>query len=80
MVHPVHGKDPEISAPRTFRTLDPAGEIALVPRPKGVFQVVLYTGRGGKRKEHCSITLDRRTAFDFAMELLKHAYRVGDVP
>jgi hypothetical protein len=77
MVHPVHGKDPEKSAQHTYKTLDPAGEIAVVQRPEGVLKVVVYTGSGEKQKEHFAITLERQAAFDFAMELLQHAYRVG---
>lgn len=80
MVHSVHDKDPEKSAFRTYKTLDPVGEIALVPRSKGMFKVVIYTGKGENQKEHCAITLDHRAAFDFAMDLLKQAYRVGDAP
>lgn len=80
MVHSVHDKDPENSALGTYRTLNPAGEIALVQRSKDVFKVVFYTGKGKKQKEHCAITLKRRAAFDFAMELLKHTYRVGEAP
>jgi len=78
MVHPVHGKDPEKSAHRTYKTLDPAGEIAVVQRPEGELKVVVYTGTGAKQKEHVAITLERQAAFDFAMELLQHAYRVGE--
>ncbi len=77
MVHPVHG-DPEKMVHRTYKTLEPAGEIAVVQRPEGVLKVVVYTGSGEKQKEHFSITLDRQAAFDFAMEMLQHAYRLGE--
>jgi hypothetical protein len=80
MVHPVHGKDPDKQVHRTYKTLDPAGEIAVVQRPEGVLKVVVYTGSGEKQKEHFSITLDRQAAFDFAMEMLQQAYRVGEAP
>jgi len=80
MVHPVHGKDPEKSAHRTYKTLDPAGEIAVVQRPEGVLKVVVYTGSGEKKKQHIEITLDRQAAFDLAMEMLQQAYRVGEAP
>jgi hypothetical protein len=78
MVHPVHGQDPEKMVHRTYKTLEPAGEIAVVQRPEGVLKVVVYTGSGEKQKEHFSITLDRQAAFDFAMEMLQHAYRLGE--
>jgi hypothetical protein len=78
MVHPVHGKDPEKSAHRTYKTLDPAGEIAVVQRPEGVLKVVLYTGTGEKKKQHSEFTLERQAAFDLAMEMLQHAYRLGE--
>jgi hypothetical protein len=78
MVHPVHGQDPEKMVHRTYKTLEPAGEIAVVQRPEGVLKVVVYTGSGEKQKEHFSIQLDRQAAFDFAMEMLQHAYRLGE--
>jgi hypothetical protein len=77
MVHPVHGKDPDKLAHRTYKTLEPAGEIAVVQRPEGVLKVVVYTGSGEKKKQHFELTLERQAAFDFAMELLQHAYRLG---
>jgi len=78
MVHPVHGQDPEKLTHRTYKTLDPAGEIAVVQRPEGVLKVVLYTGSGEKKKQHLEFTLERQAAFDFAMEVLQHAYRLGE--
>lgn len=78
MVHPVHGQDPEKQAHRTYKTLDPAGEIAVVQRPEGVLKVVVYTGTGEKKKQHFEFTLERQAAFDFAMEMLQHAYRLGE--
>jgi hypothetical protein len=80
MVHQVHGKDPDKSRHRTYKTLDPAGEIAVVQRPEGVLKVVLYTGTGEKQKQHFEFTLDRQAAFDLAMEILQQAYRVGEAP
>ena len=78
MVHPVHGPDPEKIAHRTYPTLEPKGEIAVVQRPENVLKVVVYTGSGEKKKEHFELLLERRTAFDLAMELLQHAYRLGE--
>jgi hypothetical protein len=62
---------------RTFKTLEPKGEIAVVQRPEGVLKIVVYTGSGEKRKEHSELLLERNAAFDFAMEILQHAYRLG---
>jgi hypothetical protein len=78
MVHPIHGKDPDKSMHRTYKTLDPAGEIAVVQRPEGVLKLVVYTGSGEKKKQHFEISLERQTAFDLAMEMLQQAYRVGE--
>jgi hypothetical protein len=59
---------------RTFKTLEPAGEIAVAQRPEGVLKVMLYTGE----VTHFEFTIDRKSAFDFAMEILQHAYRLGE--
>jgi len=78
MVHPIHGTDPDKMAHRTYKTLEPAGEIAVVQRPEGVIKVLVYTGSGEKKKSHFEVTLDRQAAFDLAMEMLQHAYRLGE--
>lgn len=77
MTHPVHGKDPDKQEHRTYKTLTPEGEIAVVQRPEGVLKIVVYTGTGEKQKEHTEILLDRQNAFELAMEILQHAYRLG---
>jgi hypothetical protein len=77
MVHPVHGTDPNRQEHRTYKTLTPAGEIAVVQRPEGVLKLVVYTGTGEKQKEHTEILIDHRNAFELAMEILQHAYRLG---
>ncbi|MFI5331082.1 MAG: hypothetical protein ACHQ2F_08620 [Desulfobaccales bacterium] len=77
MVHPVHGTDPDKEEHRTYKTLTPEGEIAVVQRPEGVLKIVVYTGTGVKQKEHTEILLDHRNAFALAMEILQHAYRLG---
>jgi len=59
---------------RTFKTLTPAGEIAVAQRPEGVLKVMIYTGK----VTHFEFELDRQNAFDFAMEILQHAYRLGE--
>ncbi len=46
MTHPVHGKDPDNEEHRTYVTLKPKGEIAVVQRPDGVLKRVVYTGSG----------------------------------
>lgn len=61
----------------TFKTLEPAGEIAVVQRPEGVIKLVVYTGSGTKMDEHFGVAMDRQAAFALAMELLQHLYRLG---
>ncbi len=77
MVHPVHGKNPDKEAHRTYKTLQPKGEIAVVQRPDGVLKIVVYTGSGEKQMEHTEILLDHHNAFELAMEILQQAYRLG---
>lgn len=77
MVHPVHGTDPDKQEHRTYKTLTPDGEIAVVQRPEGVLKIVVYTGSGVTQKEHTEILIDRHNAFELAMEILQHAYRLG---
>jgi hypothetical protein len=60
-----------------FSTLEPKGELAVAPRPEGL-KLILYTGSGAKKEEHISITMDRQAAFQFAMEILQHVYRLGE--
>jgi hypothetical protein len=62
---------------RTFKTLEPAGEIAVVERPEGTVKVVFYTGSGVEKVEHLGVTLERKDAFELAMEMLQHLYRMG---
>jgi hypothetical protein len=62
---------------RTFPTLEPKGEVAAVQRPEGL-KLVLYTGSGATKKEHVGITMERQAAFQFAMEILQHVYRLGE--
>ena len=37
----------------------------------------MYTGSGATKKEHIGITMDRQAAFQFAMEILQHVYRLS---
>ena len=46
MVHPVHGADPNKAKHRTYKTLEPAGEIAVVQRPEGTVKILVYAGSG----------------------------------
>ena len=59
---------------RTFETLEPKGEIAVAQKPKGVLKVMLYT----ESVTHFEFTLTRENAFNLAMEILQHAYRLGE--
>jgi hypothetical protein len=77
MVHPVHSADPDKSKHRTYKTLEPAGEIAVAQRPEGTVKLLLYTGSGADSKTQVEITLDREAAFNLAMEILQQTYRVG---
>jgi len=62
---------------RTFATLEPKGEMAVAPRPEGL-KLILYTGRGATKEKHIGVTMDRQAAFQFAMEILQHIYRLGE--
>ena len=62
---------------RTYKTLEPDGEIAVVQRPEGTVKIVFYTCSGADKVCHSEVTLDREQAFNFAMEILQQAYRVG---
>jgi hypothetical protein len=58
---------------RTFQTLEPKGEIAVAQKPEGL-KIMLYTGS----ITHFEFTLTRENAFNLAMEILQHAYRLGE--
>ena len=58
---------------RTFKILEPKGENAVAQRPEGVLEVMVYTGS----TTHFEFTIEREQAFNFAMEILQHAYRLG---
>jgi hypothetical protein len=78
MVIPVHGADPDKMQHRTYKTLEPDGEIAVVQRPEGTVKILFYTCSGETKACHSAVTLDRDQAFNFAMELLQQTYRVGE--
>ena len=61
------------SVHRTYKTLTPEGEMAVAQRPEGTLKLVFYPKKG----EHVEFLLDRKNAFDLAMEILMHAYRLG---
>jgi hypothetical protein len=67
----------KIMTERLFATLEPKGEMAVAPRPEGL-KLILYTGSGATKKEHIGVTMDRQAAFQFAMEILQHVYRLGE--
>jgi hypothetical protein len=77
MVHPVHGADPDKLVHRTYKTIEPEGEVAVVQRPEGTVKLLLYTCSGEKMACHTEVTMERGAAFNFAMEILQHAYREG---
>ncbi len=78
MVKPVQGLDPDKPAHRTYKTLEPAGEVAVVQRPEGTVKILFYTCSGAEKSCHSEVVLDREQAFNLAMEILQQAYRVGE--
>ncbi len=79
MVIPVQGTDPNNAKHRTYKTLEPAGEIAVVQRPEGTVKILFYTCSGADSTCHTEVLLEREAAFNFAMEILQQAYRtVGE--
>lgn len=59
---------------RTFPTFEPKGEIAVAQRPEKLIKIVLYPATGDKME----IVLEKDNAFNFAMEILQHVYRLGE--
>jgi hypothetical protein len=78
MVIPVHGADPDKMQHRTYKTLEPEGEIAVVQRPEGTVKILFYTCSGADMICHNEVLLEKDQAFNFAMEILQQAYRVGE--
>jgi hypothetical protein len=62
---------------RTYKTLEPDGEIGVAQRPEGTVKILFYTCSGEDKTCHNAVTLDREQAFQFAMEILQQTYRVG---
>jgi hypothetical protein len=58
---------------RTFKVHSPEGEIAVVQRPGNLTKVVFYPKSG----DHLELELEKKEAFDLAMEMLQHIYRLG---
>jgi hypothetical protein len=77
MVIPVQGADPNKAKHRTYKTLEPAGEIAVVQRPEGTVKILFYTCSGADSTCHTEVLLEREAAFNFAMEILQQAYRTA---
>jgi hypothetical protein len=75
MVIPVQGTDSNSAKHRTYKTLEPAGEIAVVQRPEGTVKILFYTCSGANSTCHTEVLLEREAAFNFAMEILQQAYR-----
>jgi hypothetical protein len=63
-----------MSVHRTFNTLDPKLEIAVAQKPEGTVKIMVYEGD----KTKLEFTMERKNAFDFAMEMLQHVYRLGE--
>ena len=59
---------------RTFETLEPKGEIAVAQKPEGVLKIMVYKGS----VTQFEVTMTRENAFNLAMEILQHAYRLGE--
>jgi hypothetical protein len=59
---------------RTFKVHSPEGEIAVVQRPDKLLKVVFYPKSG----EHLEFLFEKQDAFDLAMEMLQHLYRLGE--
>ena len=75
MVHPVQGADPNKPEHRTYKTLEPEVELAVVQRPEGTVKILFYTCSGADNDCHTEAVMDREAAFNFAMEILQQAYR-----
>lgn len=74
MVHPTHiDPSPEKMPHRTYETLEPKGEVAVAQKPEGVVKIMIFTGK----VTHFEFTLNSKNAFNLAMEILQHAYRLG---
>ncbi len=59
---------------RTYKVHSPEGEIAIVQRPDKMVKVVFYPKKG----EHLELIFEKQDAFDLAMEMLQHLYRLGE--
>ena len=55
MVIPVQGADPDKAKHRTYKTLEPAGEIAVVQRPEGTVKILFYTCSGADKTCHSEV-------------------------
>jgi len=62
---------------RTFKMLEPGGEVEVVERPEGKVKLVFFTGAGADQKEIFGAVIDRQDAFHLAMEILQHLHRLG---
>ncbi len=58
---------------RTFPAFEPKGEIAVSEQPNNRIKIVLYPETGDK----FSLILEKESAFNLAMEILQHVYRLG---
>jgi hypothetical protein len=61
---------------RTFPINEPKGEVAVVQRPDNLIKIVIYP-EGGE-KGHQELLFEKKAAFELAMEMLQHLYRLGE--
>jgi hypothetical protein len=59
---------------RVFETFEPKGEIAVAQRPDKLIKIVLYPKTG----DDTVIVMEKDKAFNLAMEILQHVYRLGE--
>lgn len=58
---------------RTFETVEPKFEVAVAQKPEGVLKIMVYKGSATQLE----FTMSKENAFNLAMEILQHAYRLG---
>ena len=59
---------------RTFATFEPKGEIAVAQLPDKLVKIMFYPTTGDKTE----LVMEKDNAFNLAMEILQHIYRLGE--
>ncbi|MBM4289205.1 MAG: hypothetical protein FJ135_13885 [Deltaproteobacteria bacterium] len=59
---------------RTFATFEPKGEITVAQKPDKLVKIVFYPTTGDKME----LVIQKDNAFNLAMEILQHVYRLGE--